>query len=568
MQRIKEFAYRFRFEIFATLGAVIVLWQMLLPGYVLAWDMVFGPAHVFPSFSGLNNSFPLGLLIYGVGFVVPMWVVQKVILVGLFFSLFYLPIRFFPFKIDSWSRYAATTLYAVNPFVYERFLAGQWAVLCAYALLAPFLYFLLELVRLPAQAGESRARTAMYLALTMLLVGILSLHVFVMAAIIAVAVIAFAILRDVRKALRLVKYTALAGALVGVVSLYWIVPLVFNPQSSPLPIFTEVHWSVFQTSVDPTFGASANVLMLYGFWGESYPWMQGLPSPKDMPPVLIPSLLALSIVIVVGAVMSVRAREARSRLPAEASAKDGALALLGIAIAAFVFSLGLAPSIFHDFNQWLFEHVPFWRGFRDTEKWSMWLALAYAYFFAAGASYLVHAICPRLKSAAQCAFVLLPLVYTFTMLGGFAGQMRAVDYPESWYEVNAILAKDKECVALFLPWHQYYWLEFNDHALTANTAPSFFSCDIISSQDAEIGAIGDQGADEGYRAVAQVVMDNSPENISATLATLRAAGIRYIISTGDLTDLDTFTYPFSDEPNLKKLYTSTVNNQRITLLQI
>ena len=63
-------------------------------------------------------------------------------------------------------------------------------------------------------------------------------------------------------------------------------------------------------------------------------------------------------------------------------------------------------------------------------------------------------------------------------------------------------------------------------------------------------------------------MDNSPENISATLATLRAAGIRYIISTGDLTDLDTFTYPFSDEPNLKKLYTSTVNNQRITLLQI
>jgi len=547
-----DFMSRFGPLFFATAGTVIVLWQMLLPGYVLTWDMVFGPSHTFPMFSGFLNGAPLRFLIYGAGFLVPMWLVQKGILIALFFSLFYLPIRFFPFQVEAWVRYAAAALYAVNPFVYERFLAGQWGVLAAYALLAPFVYFLLELVRTP------RVRTAATMALIMLLVGVFSLHAFVMTVLVAIVVVAIAILRDVRGALPLAKYASLAACIVGIVSLYWVVPYVLNPGSSPLQVFTKEHWGAFETSTDSLLGTSGNVLALYGFWGESYPWMQTLLSPKETPIVFFPALLTLLALVMTSATTLLRARETRTF----------ALILVGIGAAAFVFSVGLAPSFFHELNLWLFQHVPFWSGFRDTEKWSMWLALTYAYLFAAGAAFVVARVRSRAVPIVRLAFVLLPFVYTFTMLG-FAGQLKPVEYPASWYEVNAILAEDSDCKALFLPWHQYYPLAFNNDMLTANPASRFFDCAIVSSKDAEIGEVGEQGSvDPSYRAIAEAVTSNDPQIIDFVLSVLRSEGVRYVIFTGDLLKNDHFTYPFLRHPELTPIYEKVVHDELIVLLKI
>jgi hypothetical protein len=163
---------------------------------------------------------------------------------------------------------------------------------------------------------------------------------------------------------------------------------------------------------------------------------------------------------------------------------------------------------------------------------------------------------------------LLPLVYTFTLLGGLAGEVRPVEYPQSWHEVNAILAKDPDCKALFLPWHEYYWLAFNHNILTGNTAPGFFDCRIISSHDAEIGDVGDQGKGPQYEAIARAVTDNHPESADATLAEFRKEGIRYMIVTNDLGTLDAFKYPFLTSPRLTTLYTGTVDNLHITLIQL
>jgi hypothetical protein len=90
----------------------------------------------------------------------------------------------------------------------------------------------------------------------------------------------------------------------------------------------------------------------------------------------------------------------------------------------------------------------------------------------------------------------------------------------------------------------------------------------MSGQDAEIGNVGDQGASPQYETLAKAVTDNNPRNVDAALMTMRKAGIRYIIYTGDLGGLDTFKYPFLTAPSLKKLYESTVDNQSITLLQL
>lgn len=545
--------------LFAGLGTILVLWQMLLPGYVLTWDMVFGPSHVFPDLSGLINSLPYRLLAYAAGFVVPMWFFQKIILFSLFFFLFYLPIRFFPFQTSTWARYAAATLYAVNPFVYERFLAGQWAVLCAYALLAPFFYFLLNLVR-----GE-RLQNAIYVAITILLIGIFSLHAFVMAVLVAATVIFYAILRfvfqrDVREIMGMARRTLFFAFLVIVGSLYWTLPYLLNTNSS-IAVFTAEHWEAFKTSIDPlVFGnATGNVAMLYGFWGESYPWMQSLLSPKDAPLVFVPALLAIFGVIITGAVSLFRQNAMRWDL----------IALLTIAVAAFIFSVGLADSVFYGFNRWLFEHVPFWPGFRDTEKWSMWLALVYSYLFGAGAAVIASKVWPKISRPLSFIFILLPFIYTFTMLGGFAGQVKPVDYPVTWYKANEIISKTENCKALFLPWHQYYWLAFNNGMLTANPASRFFDCKIISSKDAEIGNVGDQGnTDASYQAIARVVTSNDPAGNEETLSTFREEGIQYIIVTNDLVGLDPYSYPFLTSPGLEKLYTGGVDNLHLELIKL
>jgi hypothetical protein len=390
----------------------------------------------------------------------------------------------------------------------------------------------------------------------MLLINLFSLHAFVMTVLIFafVCFVRLVLVRD-RAFLHAASFTC---GIVALVSLYWIIPLLIHPQSSPLSAFGEAHWRAFATSVDPVVGASGNVLMLFGFWGESYPWMQTLLSPKDLPLVFISALLALSAVVCAGIAMSIRAGRVRAR----------ALLLIGIALVSFIFSLGLAPSFAHGINLWLFEHIGFWRGFRDTEKWSMWIALAFTCFYAVGAWHIARKIRPRLVGIAQFALIALPLVYTFTLPFGLLGQARAVEYPQSWQEMNAILKQDPACKALFLPWHEYYWLAFNDNRLTGNVAPHFFDCEIVSSKDAEIGDVGDQGAGYAYEALSSAITDNDAQHAEDALIAMKERGIRYVVYTDDIEGLDTFTYPFLDARGLTKLYEGTVDNLHVVLMRL
>jgi len=547
--------------IFAALGTIVVLWQMLLPGYVLTLDMVFGPAHVLPGLTvtGISNGLPLQLVLYGAGFLVPMWAVEKILLISLFFALFYLPLRFPPFNLTWYpARYVAAALYAVNPFVYERFLAGHWAVLCGYALLAPFLFFLLKLAHTPTR------RVALSMAVVVLLASVFSLHVFTMCMLILVVVIGALALwnlftRNRAKALHIAEQGILALATIVIVSCYWLVPLALHPQSSPVESFGQANWEAYTTAADPLLGAGGNVVLLYGIWSEGYYQMHQFLSPKDFPTATLPSLLVLSVLVVTGIASALRKREYRC----------AAITLIAIAAAAFVFSVGIADGPLHSFNLWLFEHVSFWRGFRDTQKWSMLIALSYSLFAALGVSAIASTVRPRLRWGVLVLAILSVLLYTSPMLGGFDGQLRSVQYPEEWYEINAQLSQDPQCRAVFLPWHQYYTLSFNGDILTGNTAPAFFNCDIVSGRAAELANVPDAGAtDPVYEAIAQAVTDNSPRDNAASIAALRKEGIHYVIVTSDLGNADIFKYPFLADPSLSTLSESTVGNETVVLLKL
>jgi hypothetical protein len=433
--------------LFAVIGTIVALWQMLLPGYVLTLDMIF-----------TDN-----------------WLIQKLFLFAMFFLLFYLPVRFFPFEIDHKFKYWAGIFFAVNPFVYERFLAGHWLVLLLYAMLPPLIYYFIKLFK------------------------------------------------NFKQNIPFFLFWFLAALLI--FSFY------FEHFNQVVKISNPEYWQAFKTSSFPIGGSLAEVIMLYGFWGESYPWANYFIWPKL--PIILPVFIFIVGLIISGI-----------RYVFKYVGRKETLFLLLLLIMSIIFSVGIGESVFKNLNLWLFKNISFWQVFRDTTKWLALLAYTYAVFGALGVNYVQEKISAKGGSAfggktenyrkiILYFIFILPLVYTYPMLGGFARQIKPVWYPESWHEVNQILRQDKDCKALFLPWHLYYSLSFNNNLITANPAPKFFNCQIISSQDIEIGEI--------KRTTWPDWQDPAQK-------------IKYVIYTPDLEGADIYDYSFVKTDAFRAIY--------------
>lgn len=535
-------ALYYKHALIAALGAVVVLWQMLLPGYVLTLDMVFGPHAAFPSYEGLSAAaFPYRYLIYLLHFWMPVWVIQKGILFGLFYLLFYLPLRFYPFEDHRAGRYFASALFAVNPFVYERMLAGQWGVLMAYAFLFPLACSLTRLYRTLAW------RHALHACAWLLCMGMFSLHIMVMGCVLLAVFALASVTRmlcagEYRMARALLGRLCACGLLFALASLYWLVPA-FAAPATALSDFGAGDVRAFYTASDPVLGTAGNVAALYGFWGEHERWITYFAWPKESGLLWALSGIALAGVVCAGVVAGLRRRGNRFIV----------LWLCGAGALALVFSSGIGPGIFQNANAWMFNHVPFWSGFRDTQKWSAVLVLAYALVGGLGAGYIASRFKrPRLAMAALCC---IPLLYTPTTLFGLAGQLRPVWYPDGWATVNDTLKRDDACAAVFLPWHLYYTPVFNNRLLTTNTSSSYFDCTIYQGASAEIGEVGDGGQQSrlpGYARLSAAITDNDADP-DETLRLLAGLGIRYVIYTPDEAHDDPYSYPFLGSAALEKV---------------
>ena len=174
MNKLRDYLWRFRDEIFALVGMIVVLWQMLLPGYVLLLDLTWGPIRHFTTQDHFLNTLPIDALLAFVQQFDVGWVVEKGVLILLCFALFYIPLRAYPFVSRYGERYVAALFFAINPYVYERLLAGQWLVVAGYCVLPLFLSSLYH-----ALYDISWRRTLMPFV-WLFAIGLFSLHTLVM----------------------------------------------------------------------------------------------------------------------------------------------------------------------------------------------------------------------------------------------------------------------------------------------------------------------------------------------------------------------------------------------------
>ena len=524
--------------------AVLILWQMLLPGFVLGLDMVFTPEmKVIINPDGFNNFLPVGYLIYWISLIIPVWLIQKIIFIILFFNIGYLAFKYLPVGENKTARMFSALIYLVNPFVYSRFLAGQWTHLMAYAFLPIFISCLLSFKE------KNDFKSVLKLFGSLFLISIFSVHFFIMTVLILLIWSLYYLIKYLYQKKRvefrtLFKNLSIASFIFLIISSYWLIPA-FSRNQPVEQRFGVEHWQEFSAGGYENISPLLNVVSLNGFWGERNPWAKYFVWPQDYSIFWI-SFSLIMIFVLIGIMAGFKDKEKKHKT----------IFFFLIGVLAFVFSTGVGDTIFKNLNLWFYTHISFWSGFRDSQKFSGLLALSYAFFVGLG-FVSVSEYLKKKKPAVMSMFLslvfIIPILFGYLIWGGFHKQIQPVWYPESWFEAKKIIDNDQsDNRVLFLPWHGYMSLDFNNKIISLNPGKRFFGDRVLVGKNVELGRIYDQETDTEYDALDRIIKDNLMSSDEKLNLLTEKYKIGWIIEIQDLKDTDNLIYEFLTSARIEK----------------
>lgn len=524
---------------------LVVVGPWLSSGYIFGTDFA-GPRHyAFPNFPTSYAALQAALALTATA--LPADVVGKVLVISIFVTAglgAYFCVPGGPFI----ARAAAALVYMVNPFVYDRLAYGQLTVLAGYAVL-PFVALAVRRLIIAPDV-----RQALVAAGTLALVGILDIHMALIAAVLSGVLVGtfIAVEKEIRRrAARLAAYGLLAAAAALVASSYWLIPMLAGkgPESQTLARIGDADLSAFSTTADPTLGVLANVLGLYGFWAEDTERFASMKEFVVAWPLILVVVLVLVCAGVVGGWQRVDSVDSDHTRPWVA----GMLVAMVIAV---VLGIGIADAHIAPLIHWLDAVFPPYRGMRDAGKWDAIIALAYSQLIALGFVAIRRAIqswflSPGNREVALSLLVTVvlavPLYYGNGLLYGMHGQIHPSSYPAGWYAADRALSADPHPGrAVFLPWHGYLALSFvqNSNRVVANPAPDFFSTPVVTSEDLEIPGIR-APTDQDQVMLSNLITKAGEGNWSSQLA---ARGFKYVLLAREV---DWQSYDYLDrQPDL------------------
>ncbi len=490
--------------------ALLILGPLLRPGYVLTLDMVFTPRLRLAAVT--DNTYLFSALLRLFNVVLPGDVIQRLILAGTFVAAgsgMHLLAR--RLAIAEIGAYVAGVLYVLNPFTYDRLMAGQYEVLLGYALLPWAVHSLLAFLERPAGCS------AALLAVWSMAISIVSIHTFGMVVLLAAIGSVLGLWRYRQQTgyrQLLLRYGLIATALVTIVSAYWLLPLVLGKGSAAAAVarFGAGDREAFATVGSGIVGRLGNIIRLQGFWAETH-GLYTLPQAGDR----AWGLLALLMRAIIGC--------GAARLWRRGNGQRFAASLLGISSIAAIFLAAGA------LDGWLAAHVPLFAGYREPEKFVAIVALTFAVCTGAGTAAIVR-YCQKQRwrwapSVAAGLLLLVPIVCTPTMLWGAQGQLAAVSYPADWLMINQRLNADHGTFqTLFLPWHLYMYFGFAGRII-ANPAPLFFDKPVIASDNPELGNAQPSTTGSIQQSVTRLLQPPAPDRSFA--GRLAALHIKYIL---------------------------------------
>jgi len=481
--------------------ALLIMLPMLRPGHILTLDMAFTPHLPMPEV--VSSSYLFRVLLHTLNAVVPATILEKLLLFTILIVSGYGMHRLIQYlRLDkpvAASAYLAGFLYTVNPYTYDRFMAGQYSVLLGYALLPIFCKAYLRLLAKPTQSH------ALKLAGWTVLISIVSIHTLGLVAVIGIVAGGLSFWRYRQKSSykrQLLKSLAVTAGVFVLASCYWLVPLLFGqgPTATTIQSFGSGDTAAFATVGSNPLAKAANVVRLQGFWAED----RGLfLLPQDQMPGWGLIVITLWIIVFLG-----------GKYLWQSQRKFIVIVFGGSALIALLLALGMVA-------------LP---GFREPQKFVGLVALMYAVLFSQGITRFAHNYRkqPTKASAVTAAAFVLCVALTPIMFLGFCGQLSPRHYPADWQKIDQKLSSDADSFqTLFLPWHLYMHFAFAGRII-ANPAESYFEKPVLVSNDPEFNGASVTSEDPIKQDLGQNILPNASQsaNLGEKLAAKR---IKYII---------------------------------------
>jgi hypothetical protein len=539
-------------------------------GFLLSYDMVAVPrqpfgAAMFGLSGGPARAVPSDVALAVLSRVIPADLAQKTLLLAIFTVACAGAAALLP-REPWFARLAAGVFYTWNPFVAERLIIGQWALLLGYAGLPWVLRAALALGPGPSWRGAGR------LALALLPAAIGGFAAMTISALVALPAAAFGAARPAARrpppavnevpllqievkqrhfvasglgpaTARRLRAGAIALAIIGVASLPWLIPSLLRPvYADPAGV------AAFAARADTPFGAAGSLLMLGGMWNA-----------RAVPAGYGGGWSVLWLAVVVTAAAGYVLLGGRRRWPGL-----GLAALAGLAIAA----LGLTGA-----GQDLLRAAQsLWPGFavlRDGQQFAAPLALAEALGAGLAAAWLARRpaaqpspadvpLVPieqpdgtstgteprrpdrdggrarpgggpdRAGLALAVCLVLAPVLLLPGLTWGAAGRLRPAQYPAGWLAAARLIDSSPAAgTVLVLPWAGYRSPAWNGGRTILDPWPRLVSRPVIWNDGPQVGPLRLRPDDPAARALDGVIRGGGP-----LTSALRAAGVRFVVSDG------------------------------------
>jgi hypothetical protein len=491
---------------------LLALGPGLRRGFLLSYDMVIVPrepftATMFGLAGGPPRAVPSDAVLAAASRIVPADIVQKLVLLSVF-ALACAGAAALLEREPWFARLAAGVFYAWNPFVAERLLIGQWALLLGYAGLP---WALRAVIAGPVASWRGAGRLG--LALLPAAVG-----GFAAMAISALVVVPAAVLAPGGPARRRLASAGAALAVLAVASLPWLIPSALRTVSAdPAGI------AAFAARADTPFGSFGSLLMLGGVWNA-----QAVPAGYGGAWSAI--WLALALAAAAGYVaLGLR----RHRWPGLTFAAVAGLAIASVGVTAT--GRGLLRAA-----------IGTWPGFAvlwDAQQFVAPLALAEAL----GAGLLVTWAARTTVTGPEqtaigdeegdqprtggpgvviaVALVLAPILLLPGLAWGAAGRLRPAWYPAAWLEAAQMIDHSRaQGAALLLPWAAYRRPAWNGGRAVLDPWPRLVSRQVIWNTGPQVGDVKLKPDDPAARRLGRVILVPGP-----LTAALEAAGVRLVI---------------------------------------
>jgi len=492
-----------------TLIAIVSPW-FFNSGYLFFKDTAWGSQNTLDwtnSWSIVQN------LVKFLNPVIPVDLLEKIFISAVILIVLFGARKVLKFFIDKeWQIFIVSLFFLFNPFIYDRLMYGQMAITASFGLILYGFGFLLEFI------NEKKFKQLFWAGITMgLSVAFFNHAIFFSFILFCLFLVYLFFSIGERRKNIFIKSVLIVGGLVLILNANLIIGY-FVGNSNIKALVSEgiqkQDLEAFQTAGKTPGETIGNVVMMSGFWGKDQYNYADLTKIKENWGRSFYLLLPL---IFWGLFAGLKNKKYRIL----------SIGLLIIWSLSVFLALGVKVPIAREVSLWLFDHLPFYKGFREPQKWVTLVVLVYGIFLAIGIKNLfLRNVVKNNKALVSFILVFLIIMQAHLLLFGFWGQVTPVDYPEDWYETNEYIIAQDDCQSktLFLPWHLYMSFDWIGK-IVANPAKEFFTCPIIQGTNMEWGGIYDNSLEPESKLIEEWIFSKGKTDLLIS----NELNIRYII---------------------------------------